>query len=99
MPAPITPFNIGDLPDLLAQWPISQGETRRLQDLIGDLLVDAYENSGTDLDPESFRLMLPASLLRLLVELLAPIADHPHPSTELDLTLHVLKALTDRLNA
>lgn len=96
MTAPAAPIN---LDNLLTEWPLGQGETRQLKELIGNVLVDAHANSGTDLDPKSFQLALPASLLPVLVELLAPIADNPHASTDLDFTLHVLKALTDRLDA
>lgn len=82
---------------LLAEYPLSQPEARRLQELINDVLVDAYENSGTGLHMDDFLQLLPASLPRVLVELLAPVADDPHAGVELDLTLHVLKALTTRL--
>jgi hypothetical protein len=78
---PAAPFNLNHLHDRLTTWPLSQGETRQPQGLIGNTPVDAYENFGTDLNLELFQLMLPASLLRVLVELLAPIADNPRAST------------------
>lgn len=82
---------------LLTEYPLSQPEVRRSQELIQEVLTIAHEDSGTEMGFEDFAQMLPASLVRVLVELVAPVADDPHAGMELDFTLQVLHALTSRL--
>lgn len=70
--------------------------------LINDALTTAYDEDDSPFargasGVEDWLSILPASLVRLLVELLVPIADNPHRGYEFDATLAVLNALGDGL--
>ncbi|REE61476.1 hypothetical protein BX257_4055 [Streptomyces sp. 3212.3] len=75
--------------------------------LINDALTAAYNDddspfargaSGSKLPIEDWLSTLPESLIRVLVELLVPIADSPHRGHEFEATLAVLNALGDGLS-
>ncbi|MFC1415406.1 hypothetical protein [Streptacidiphilus cavernicola] len=74
-------------------------ERRRVENLISEVLCDAYEKSAIELHEGDFRELLPVALGQTLVQILAPMADTPHASIELEFSRYVLDALSARLSA
>lgn len=77
-------------------------EYLRVTGLINKVLTTVYNNDDSPFarganGVEDWLNFLPESLVRLLLELLVPIADHPHRCYELDATLDVLNALGHEL--
>ncbi|MFF3493770.1 hypothetical protein ACFYWS_20725 [Streptomyces sp. NPDC002795] len=82
----------------LTAYGLSDQEIRATDNLISDVLHDAHEASNTDHDFTTWQELLPAALGQVLVDLLAPVADHPHRAADMDFSANVLVALLKRLS-
>jgi hypothetical protein len=86
-----------DLKALLAEYGVEGAEARRAEPMIRDALAVANEEVMPMADPEGWLSILPHSLPRVMVELIAPVADSPHAGFEIEGAIAALTALREEL--